>query len=273
MKNRFYNVIVIRLSITECVEFTNAQQIIKNNPHLFTRQENKSPHSGNYDRNKWLDYRLRLFSQVTKKCLDNQTVCPYQVFLLFDKGDKSFVENNFSYNKHIYTPLYLSPGDHGEQEIYNFLKLHNRLHNISITRMDSDDIVSKNFLHQTNLALTTSKIHKVFPDVAYITDLNIHKPIDFNAHGLPIWTEFYPELKFPVNLYAKDHATAWKKEDYIFSEHAFFTQLIHKWNDVCNGPWKSGEPIAEYLGWGTAQQGIDFLTKEFGENFFSVPDP
>lgn len=275
----YNNIIVIRISISPKHPEFVATEILRNkHPDLFLSQHNGSPVFGGINRDKWFAYRIRLFNSLARKCLETQSVMPIKIFLLFDKNDVGLVEKYLDVDSSIYESIYVDTiSDCGAEHIYNWLESEDILDNIAITRIDSDDLISTNFLAESNKQYVQHKkdnpdshANRVWPRHTWLTNLKHFRDTTL-VFRRPIFTEYYESLSEPVDVYRRDYSDIWDdpNEPKILCDNVKFMLVIHEWNTGTNSIWDIPSFIIPMLGvedkkpFYKSHLKDDFITTEF----------
>lgn len=106
--------------------------------------------SSEKSRNRWFKFRAWLFDVSLAASLQAQTVKPVATFLYFDVGDQELVETHFT--RRDFIPIYST--DTHEKMMGNHLIATGLTNHVVLSRIDSDDIVEKNYFAKINKLLT-----------------------------------------------------------------------------------------------------------------------
>lgn len=182
-------------------------------------------------RDSWFEYRAELYRQTLGRSLSMQTEQPSCVYLLMDEGDRSLCEKYLQGLE--FTPIYSGQTHH--ELLVEDLAAKGIVDNVAMTRIDSDDVLGKNYLKNLNakireaisarestaLILTCSGYRSNFVDVQSV------------FHCAPPFITLFSACYRGESVYFDDHREIIKKA-HIKDTSAEWMQVIHGTN-VSNG--------------------------------------
>lgn len=159
------NVVIIRFS----VRFTSYQAF--------------NIHKNEEERTSWFIFRAKFFNSYLYSCLQHQTKKPNKIYVLVDKGDRNLVEKYLNIDN--ITIIYCNNMMlNYKQSMVSDLCKNKLIKNLVISRIDSDDLIHKDYLHNINQQLLLHPKKKLVACSGYLSDLNIIQSI------------FYPKSPF-----------------------------------------------------------------------------
>ena len=205
------------------------------------------------DRETWFKFRAGLFLNSVHHSIKNQTVIPKQVYVLIDQDDLDLYNEYLSaLPEDLYTPILvesyycvknttLKLGDSAEQ-IYADLINRNVTENVAISRIDSDDFISCNYLESVNNSITEQGADVVYVPTGWASDLQHWVP-KTETHG-PFVT-IYKKQMHAFDIYGKQHHE-WSKDHYwyykiINNTDCSWIQYIHNTNIANHHAFNNGE--------------------------------
>ena len=189
------------------------------------------------NRNKWFAFRANLFNNGLHQCLLNQTKKPDKCYLFLADGDQDLYDKYL--NKELITPIYC--GDYNRL-VFDDLYKNDILGSYVISRIDSDDLVCKDYFTNLNkqMVLYPKKftvsckgyrsnlvdIQSAFCSVAAFT----HQFIDELKFESDFLSRLYYKNSLSTNkrleLYEFSHVDMWKI-DHQQSHSTEWIQLVH----------------------------------------------
>ena len=106
--------------------------------------------SNERSRHRWFQFRASLFEASLASSLEAQTIKPVATFLYFDVADEDLVTQHFS--KKNFIPVYAT--NTHEQIMGDHLMALGLTSHVVLSRIDSDDIVERNYFSKINKLLT-----------------------------------------------------------------------------------------------------------------------
>ena len=135
------------------------------------------------ERNSWFIFRANMFNAYLHNCLYHQTKKPNKVYVLVDKDDKNLVGKYL--NTDNITVMYCNNEmKYYKEQILVDLCKNKLIKNVVISRIDSDDLINKDFFHNINQQLLLHPKKKLVACRGYLSDLNV------------IQSLFYPNSPF-----------------------------------------------------------------------------
>lgn len=104
-------------------------------------------------RDAWFEYRAMLYKRTLGESLSVQTVKPAKVYLLMDTGDRALAARHFPEMN--FMPIFSLHGDYRRQ-IAADLERQGLVDNIAMSRIDSDDIIARNYFEKLNACILDS---------------------------------------------------------------------------------------------------------------------
>jgi hypothetical protein len=147
--NDINNIVIIRFSIRS--KFL----------HIFSNEE---------DRTAYLLFRVKIFKSYLYNCLQYQTKSPNKVYVLVDKGDIDIVKKYLNIDN--ITIIYCNNDlQYFKQQIAVDLYKSKLTKNLVISRIDSDDLINKDFFYNMNQQLLLHPTKRLVACKGYLTDL------------------------------------------------------------------------------------------------------
>ena len=205
------------------------------------------------DRDTWFRFRAELFLNNVHHSIKNQTVKPRQVYVLIDENDQELYNQYLSdLPADLYTPILvesyyciknttLKLGDSAEQ-IYADLCKRNIEKNVAISRLDSDDFISCNYLESVNDTIKTQNADIVYVPTGWASNLD-QWVVKTEKHG-PFVTVYKNQMTV-FDIYGKQHHE-WSKDHYWYykishSTDCTWIQYIHNTNIANQHAFNNGK--------------------------------
>lgn len=205
------------------------------------------------DRETWFKFRAGLFLNNVHHSIKNQTVKPKHVYVLIDENDLDLYNTHLSALPDLmYTPILvesyycvknttLKLGNSAEQ-IYADLVNRKITKNVAISRLDSDDFISCNYLESVNKTIKTQKADVVYVPTGWASNLD-QWVVKTEEHG-PFVTVYKKQMTV-FDIYGKQHHE-WSKDHYWYYKIANNTdctwiQYIHDTNIANHHAFINGE--------------------------------
>lgn len=189
----------------------------------------------------WFIFRATLFKNYLYKCLQHQTKKPNKVYLLVDKGDQVLVERYL--NLPNIDILYTNPQvRHYKQQIASDLYKSKLTKNLVISRIDSDDVINKDFFHNINQQLLLHPKKRLVACKGYISDLTDIQSIFYpNSPFISECINFENTLSdveivknlYSFSLYDLGHSESVSLAEHVQNHNSEWIQLIHH-NNIAN---------------------------------------
>jgi len=146
------------------------------------------------ERNSWFIFRANMFNAYLHNCLHHQTKKPNKVYVLVDKDDKNLVGKYL--NTDNITVVYCNNEmKYYKEQILVDLCKNKLIKNVVISRIDSDDLINKDFFHNINQQLLFHPTKKLVVCRGYFSDL--HKIQSIFYSNSPFISEY---INFENNL-------------------------------------------------------------------------
>lgn len=110
-------------------------------------------------RSEWLRSRFNIFNNTLVSSVKHQTVLPTHFILLLDPGDMGIFEECCSRDIAI-EPLYANLHNYTQMLADRIKSL--GLKDIAVSRIDSDDLISKDYFREVNAAINSSRLDDNF---------------------------------------------------------------------------------------------------------------
>jgi len=184
-------------------------------------------------REQWFAMRSRLFAETLYASLQQQSVPPLKVFLLMDEADEWLYAKYLNINDPRYMPIF-SKGTACFGAVSDWIK-NSKLSNLALSRIDSDDLIARNFLEEVGLSIESAtsqgKFFKyVVSAMGWKTDGVRFRKLFFNYS--PFLTLFCQKYS-GENVYAIRHGQVYK-QPHIVCHNSQWMQFIHGGN-LSNG--------------------------------------
>lgn len=184
-------------------------------------------------RNKWFEFRSNIFRKGLAQCIQHQTKQVSKIYLLLDEHDVGL------YNTYLqdvaYTPIWC-----GQNKLYFAAQIRNDLtnngdvENYLISRIDSDDLVSKNYFKNISEQITKLPCKLITACAGHRSDLTQIQEV-FHSNS-PFVSEYFAHIKQgsdrPISIYNFSHSDLFKMP-HKKNVDAEWMQLIHG-NNVIN---------------------------------------
>ena len=176
------------------------------------------------NRGAWLKYRADILEATLSRSLRHQTTRPIRAYLLCDPADEAFCKKNI--DRDLYKPLFC---DGRTQIIAEDLVRTGLTKRVALSRIDSDDIVGKDYFSRIDKAITEMPDREEIWMVAvngFRTDFKALQRLYYNCS--PFLTRYVAQLR-GEDVYALNH------EDIVHRQHvqlheAEWMQVIHGGN-------------------------------------------
>jgi hypothetical protein len=186
-------------------------------------------------RDNWFIFRSKLFNSYLRKCLHHQTKKPNKVYVLVDKGDRNLVEKYLNIDNINVIYCNIDMRYYGNQILGDLCK--NKLvKNLVVSRIDSDDLINKDFFYNINQQLLLHPAPRLVACKGYRSDLtNIQSLFFTNSPFISKCTNF-------GNFSVKDLCSFSPHDinhdlidsvEHTQNHNAEWIQLIHHTN-ICN---------------------------------------
>ena len=188
-----------------------------------------------HNREQWFAFRARLFRNTLGRCMQVQIKKPDRIFLLMDCSDQALFEEHFGdMDLPSLRPVFSKNEDHFQQ-VSEYLLTDGFNKYIGVTRLDSDDLIGKNFFCEVEKTILKSlreaKVFRfVIPCQGYKSDLKETQKCLYKRP--PFYTLFCPDY-LGESVYDFPH-TEVRSHPLIDCYDAEWMQLIHGTN-VANG--------------------------------------
>lgn len=184
----------------------------------------------------WFEFRTNIFKNTLYQSIQHQTKNPDKVYLLFDIKDDILYKKYFSDFKFIEPIFSKNLFTDWERKLKLQLIKNKLTEKIVVSKIDSDDIISKNYLENLNNQLTFFPTKYTYATKGYISNLYKIQSVFYNEspfcniyqEKISSFNEFYKNIIF--NIWPKN-------ENYTEIHNAEFFQLIHGSN-LCNNFYK-----------------------------------
>ena len=121
-------------------------------------------------RDNWFIFRSKLFNSYLHKCLHHQTKKPNKVYVLVDNDDRNLVEKYLNIDN--ITVIYCNIDMHYyENQILVDLCKNKLVKNLVVSRIDSDDLINKDFFYTINQQLLLHPAPRLVACKGYRSDL------------------------------------------------------------------------------------------------------
>lgn len=189
-------------------------------------------------RTNWFIFRSKLFENYLYKCLQHQTKKPNKVYLLVDKGDQHLVNRYLNLSN--IDVLYVNPDmkDYKQQLAVDLYKS-KLTKNLVISRIDSDDLINKEFFHNINQQLLLHPTKRLVACKGYISDLSNIQSVFYpnspfiseyiNFDGILSASEIVKNL-LKFSLFDSSHDTYVSTIEHVQNHNAEWMQLTHHTN-------------------------------------------
>lgn len=144
------------LQTTECLSLAPLHNVVVVRFSVRNKAFEKKFIANEEARNRWFKFRAWLFEASLAPSLEAQTVKPVATFLYFDAADKDLVRQNFSRTD--FVPIF-STSSH-EQIMGDYLLSNGLTDHVVLSRIDSDDIVERDYFLKINKLLVSQSIEK-----------------------------------------------------------------------------------------------------------------
>lgn len=182
-------------------------------------------------RDAWFEYRAMLYRRTLGASLAAQTVKPVRVYLLMDAGDRALAERHLSGLP--FTSVFSVDGDH-HQQVAADLEREGLVDHIALSRIDSDDIVARNYFEKLNACILDS-LREGGPSELFVACKGYRSNfVDLQAmyyHDGPFITRFCKRYAGETPYF--DHKTS-GQYPHVKDASAEWMQVIHGTN-VANG--------------------------------------
>lgn len=182
-------------------------------------------------RHAWFKYRAMLYAHTLGASFAAQTVNPARVYLLMDAGDRALAERYLSDQR--FTPVYSVNRDH-HQQVAADLEREGLINNIALSRIDSDDIIARDYFEKLNVSILDS-LHQGGPSRLMVACKGYRSNlVDLQAmyyHDGPFITCFCDKYAGETPYF--DHKTL-RDYAHVKNVSAEWMQVIHGTN-VANG--------------------------------------
>jgi len=180
------------------------------------------------NRENWFKFRSDIFNNTLGQCLKNQTKLPDKVYLLMDESDQSYYLKYL--NSDQYHPIFSVNSDHFVQVEQDMIACGYNS-NIAIYRIDSDDLISCQYIYDINARIEIAIKDGLGFDfivnvMGYRSDLSKIQSIYYNCS---------PFLVLFEKMYSKRNVYGFNHENVIDLPHIQnltpgWIQLIHSCN-------------------------------------------
>lgn len=175
----------------------------------------------------WLHYRKRLLDATLTESLLRQSRRPDMVFILLDVDDKAVIPHE-TFDS-LYTPLYVQKGRY-MGEMQQRLEKNGLSDHLAISRIDSDDVLSRHYFREVNRAALKANEDRVWivaPE-GFRSDLSSIQR--FHYRSAPFQT-LYSRAFERQNVYAMNHEWV-NRENHVFvdSSEGLWMQMLHGGN-------------------------------------------
>lgn len=182
-------------------------------------------------RESWFKFRAELYRQTLGRSLSAQTERPSCIYLLMDAGDRSLCEKYLQGLE--FVPIYV--GGMHERSVAEDLEAKGIVDNVALTRIDSDDIVAKNYLEKLNKKIRETMTPGgdgglVITCAGYRTNF---VQVQSAFHCAPPFITLFRTRYRGENVYSHDHREITEKP-HVKDTDAEWMQVIHGTN-VSNG--------------------------------------
>lgn len=180
------------------------------------------------NREKWFDFRTRIFFLTAYSSIMRNSIVPKKIILLFDVSDKFLYDKYFSrYELDLIHPIFTTKKQM-KKNVMNYLINSNKSSgDYLLTRIDSDDIICRNYFAVIFDAISKNKNRNFFVVTkGYRTDFT--KTIIFEYKNSPFLSILYNRENLPF-IYDFGHQ---KSLDYqpLFIKETCFIQIVNSSN-------------------------------------------
>lgn len=175
----------------------------------------------------WFKFRASIFNTFTLPSVLDNSIKPKGLILLFNKDHFYFYDLYIKKNELIF-PIFTNVSEFRD-DIFNFISKKD-FSDLVLTRLDSDDYISNNFLSETNKSIENNLfLENVYYIVVngFITNLQIVNQVRYVTS--PFISVYGKQANILYNLYNHAH-TEIPREKRIYVEKSFWVQLIHGTN-------------------------------------------
>ena len=186
-------------------------------------------------RNNWFIFRSKLFNSYLHKCLHQQTKKPNKVYFLVDNGDKNLVEKYVNIDN--ITVIYCNKNmQYYENQLLVDLYKSKLTKNLVVSRIDSDDLINKDFFYNINQQLLSHPTPRLVACNGYRSDLtNIQSLFYPNSPFMSKCSNFENDLVKDLRRFSPfdmNHSFV-DSVEHTQNYNAEWIQLVHHTN-ICN---------------------------------------
>lgn len=188
-------------------------------------------------REKWFEFRAKLFKNTIYRSVKEQTVEECKIILLMDKSDQAYYEKYLGLDDIF--PVFCDRFDF-MGEIENIVNNHSIEQGVVLSRVDSDDILKPTYMQEvlesTKQAAGKGDVWVVATDGARY-DLANYQRLFYSVSPFISYVSFNNNIE---NIYGFNHELVSEKSDVIClkSESPLWCQILHGSN-VANSFWAS----------------------------------
>lgn len=185
-----------------------------------------------HNRKKWFSYRANLFKKTLYRCLLHQTKKPEKIFVIMDTHDIDFYYEYLNLNNVI--PIF----DTEQNYIIRLKKIlieDNLYKNCTVSRIDSDDYINKEYFLHINLLLKQAEYKWINSCKGYVLKDNKIQSLIYN--GSPFWTIYLDNSITIDQLLNTNDLNLWSVSHYerkliphLRNYNSEYIQFIHEGN-------------------------------------------
>lgn len=227
MKDQINNYVVVRFSLK------------------ISKDWQRKAYGDESNRDMWLKYRFDILNKTLAPSLRAQQVKPKAVFIIMDSSDRE-AYTNYCLDKDIVTPIFSENNNHFLQ-IDNYIKNESEV-NVAVSRIDSDDIISKFYFESINNTIEKAidqkdKFTYVIACMGARSDGKLLQRMYYSC--APFLTEFSTNFN-KVSIYSFNHETVLERP-HVTNHDYLWIQYLHGGN-IANAFFDEKEEWLSYVG-------------------------
>lgn len=173
----------------------------------------------------WLKYRLDIFNRTLRPSIIAQTWQVRAVYLLLDEQDEDFYYENCADLEGVFVPIFSRHGDHFARVGENVKAIAST--NVAVSRVDSDDILSFDYISEINRVIS---LHRLGKDLLRVVACSGYRTDGVRIQEVyskvsPFITLFFSSYD-GENVYAFNHSRI-REMAHVKNRDARWIQLIH----------------------------------------------